>query len=99
MDEDQGIHEHGQPAGEDKHKDGGKNSELEIAPFKAVELLAINRGHRGTCIRATYPQGGLPETAGIQVDSVLGRGGAIGAGYCVMKETGGSEWRKRRLMR
>jgi hypothetical protein len=32
---------------------------------------------------------GPPETAGIQVGSVLGMDGAIGAGYCVMKETGG----------
>ena len=89
MDEHQGIHEHGQPAGEDKHKDGGKNGELKIAPFQTVQLLAINRGHRGTCIRATYPPGGLPEIAGILIGSVLGRRGAIGAGYCVMKETGG----------
>ena len=98
MNEHQGIHKSGQPAGKNKHKDGGKNGELEVAAFQAVQLLAINGGHRGTCKqRTTYPQRGPPQIAGILVGSVVGGGGAIGAGYCVMKETGGSGRRKKRL--
>jgi hypothetical protein len=41
---------------------------------------------------AAYPLRGLPEIAGIPIGSVLGGCGAIGEGYCVMKETGGKKW-------
>src|SRR5215472_1895600 len=45
MDEHQGVHERGQPARQDQHEHRGKNGQLQVAAFQAVQFFTVKCGH------------------------------------------------------
>ena len=45
MEENQGVHEHGQAGGLHKDKCCGQNREMQVTAFEIIQFLAVQRTH------------------------------------------------------
>jgi len=64
MKEDERVHECGEAARQDKHKDGGEDRELKATSLEVIELLTVDRGHSAPVwgSRSQQREAGKPPT-------------------------------------